>query len=189
MNASASITAERWRFSASDFELLHEAGALDAVRKAELIDGDIYGMSPQLARHSRAKTQLALAIGAGLAAIGSSLDVMIEVSVVIANDSVPEPDIVVSSYAGDRYVPAATVSLIVEVSDSTLDRDLGRKLELYARAGIPEYWVVDLNGGRVLMHSLPDAGDYLERIEVPPGEALVSATIAGLSLGEVRVVG
>jgi len=188
MNAPAPITAERWRLRASDFELLFEAGALGEVRRAELIDGDIYGMSPQATRHSRAKTRLAAAIADELAAIGSDLEAFVEVSVIVAANSVPEPDIAVSTYKGNHFMPADTVALVIEVSDTTLAIDLGRKADLYAGAGIPEYWVVDLAEHRVLMHADPDENGYRGQLDIPFGEPLISATIAGLELRNVRLV-
>lgn len=183
MNTPVSIpSTERWRLRASDFELLHEAGALADVRKAELIDGDIYGMSPQMARHARVKTRLAFAIAARLKAIGAELDVIIEVSVVVADDSVLEPDIVVSSYRGIGFVPANTVALVVEIADSTVSRDLGRKAVLYAAAGIQEYWVVNVNGRCTQCHTLPGADGYQGQQAVPFGQPLCSSAINGLSV-------
>ena len=190
MNAPAlPPVAQRWRLRASDFELLFEAGALADVRRAELIDGDIYGMSPQRTRHARVKTELAFAIRSALVACRSRLRMLTVVSVVVAGDSVPEPDIAVSSYTGDRFMPADTVALAVEVADTTLATDLGRKAELYAAAGIPEYWVVDVNAGRVIVQWAPSATGYAQRREVAFGEPLVSRTIAGLAVGTAELFG
>jgi hypothetical protein len=94
----------------------------------------------------------------------------------------------VSSCACSRTVPAESVALVIEVSDSSLDRDLGRKSVLYAAAGIPEYWVVDLAGERILIHVDPNADGYLGQVALPFGEPLPSATIAGLDLGVVHLV-
>jgi len=183
MNASAAISpGERRPLTASDFELLFEAGALDDMRRAELIDGDIYGMSPQTNRHALTKSRLGFAIMEQLAAIGSSLQAVVEVSVVVAETSVPEPDIVVSSYKGDGFIPADMIALVVEVSLSTLATDLGRKAELYAAAAIPEYWVVDVNAERVVVHTCPRAQGYAEKVVVPYGEPLVSTVIDGSSI-------
>lgn len=182
MNQPATISSERWRLRASDFELLFEGGALEKVRRAELIDGDIYGMSPQTMRHARVKTELAFAMMRRLAAIGSSLKVVIEVSVIVADDSVPEPDIVVSGYGGDRFMPADTVALVVEVASSTLATDLGRKAELYAAAGVPEYWVVDVDGEHVVIHTQPKTDGYSLREEAPFGQPLTARTVSELQV-------
>lgn len=183
MNASAVISlGERRPLTASDFELLFDAGALEDARRAELIDGDIYGMSPQTTRHALIKTELAFAIKTQLRAIGSDLRVVVEVSVIVADTSVPEPDIVVSSFKGDRFMPSGTIALVVEVSTSTLAADLGRKAELYAAADIPEYSVVDINAERMVIHTQPGVAGYAETVIVPYGEPLNSTTIEGLSV-------
>jgi Uma2 family endonuclease len=183
MNASAAIPlGERRPLSASDFKLLFEAGALDDMRRAELIDGDIYGMSPQTNRHGLTKSRLGIALANRLAAIGSSLEAVLEVSVLVAETSVPEPDIVVSAYKGDGFIPADAIPLVVEVALSTLSVDLGRKAELYAAAGIPEYWVVDVHAERVLVQTRPGREGYAERKVVPYGDRPASATVDGLHI-------
>jgi Uma2 family endonuclease len=79
--------------------------------------------------------------------------------------------------------PAAPdVYLLIEVTDSSLDFDLGAKLELYARAGISEFWVVDLTTNRVLVHRDPNRGGYTSIAAVdmsgtPQVEALPGVTI------------
>jgi Uma2 family endonuclease len=78
--------------------------------------------------------------------------------------SEPEPAIAVLAKAGTEYIvgnpPASDVRLVIEISDSTLAFDLGPKARLYARAGIPEYWVFDIGGRRVIVHRNPAAGGY-----------------------------
>jgi hypothetical protein len=67
--------------------------------------------------------------------------------VTLEPQSEPQPDLTLLKFRADRYAhalpTAADVLLIVEVSDTTLDYDRGEKLRLYARHGIPEYWIVD----------------------------------------------
>ncbi|MBV9998383.1 MAG: Uma2 family endonuclease [Verrucomicrobia bacterium] len=57
---------------------------------------------------------------------------------------------------GRENPPAATAKLVIEVSDTTFDRDTGEKLQAYRAAGVPEYWVADVRGRCVLRHLLPD---------------------------------
>jgi Uma2 family endonuclease len=72
--------------------------------------------------------------------------------------------------------------LLAEVSSSTLDTDLGRKLKLYAAAGVPEYWVVDVN--QRLIHQMwhPGGEAYAERREVAFGQPISAATIPDLTI-------
>jgi Uma2 family endonuclease len=173
-------TRERVKLRVADFEMLAEGGAFAEHGTTELIDGDIYFMNAQFARHARAKMHLATALIGQLAALGVELQVLTEVSVQVADDSMPQPDVVLTNYAGDRALPVESVGLVVEISATTLDFDLGRKSDLYAAAGVPEYWVVDLEGKRVLMHEHPSADGYLGQLDVLFGESLISATIEGL---------
>lgn len=74
------------------------------------------------------------------------------------------------------------MALLVKVADTTLDIDLGRKLRIYAEAGVPEYWVVDLNGGRVIRMWEPVRDCYGQRDDVALGQQLESATIRNLAI-------
>lgn len=191
MNAPARIIdrPERRGLSVTDFELLVDAGALADCGKTELIDGEIYVMNAQWARHSRVKARLLVALAERLKAIGSEFEALSEVSVRVADNSMPEPDLAVTSYKGDRALPAECVAIIVEIADTTLDTDLGRKVVLYAAAGVPEYWVVDVNGGRVVQHDRPGVDGYARRVEAALGEVLVSTAIEGLEVGTAGLVG
>jgi Uma2 family endonuclease len=84
-------------------------------------------------------------------------------------------------------MPLTKVRLLIEVSDSTLNIDLGRKADLYAKHGIPEYWVVDIEGKRILRHSGPGEGGYRVCNEVAFGVPLVAVTIAGLVVETERL--
>lgn len=171
-----------FRFTVDQFLALCEQGLFDDYAKSELIEGEIVITNSQYARHSRAKSRLLQRIANTLEAMGSPLEALSEASVRLDDGSLPEPDIALTSYRGAGVVPVDTVPLLIEVSDSTLDTDLGRKADLYARAGVPEYWVVDLNENRVLMHANPrgDGSGYDGQLDVPFGEPLHSATVEGL---------
>ena len=98
-------------------------------------------------------------------------------------DGAPEPDIVVTSApAGEGLIPLQSVRLIVEVSDSTLAIDTGTKAALYARNGVPEYWVADVAGAAVHQMSQPERGVYGQKRTVAFGQQLTSATIADLAI-------
>jgi Uma2 family endonuclease len=79
--------------------------------------------------------------------------------------------------------------VVIEVSDTTLSYDRNVKLPLYARAGVPEAWIVDLAGERVEVHSEPGPGDYRTTGSFGPGEMIVSSTAGGISLPVDEVLG
>lgn len=180
----AVTTPEKARLRVEDFLLLNDNGAFDKYSKTELIQGEIYFINAQHSRHARIKTQLAVELSVRLRELGSEFQPIVEASTRISDDSLPEPDIVVTSYKGPGVVPLESVALLVEVSDSTLEIDLGRKADLYAKASVPEYWVVDVNENRVLMHIQPrsDGSGYDGQLDVPFGEPLYSTTIADLTV-------
>ena len=80
---------------------------------------------------------------------------------VLGQDLDPEPDfaVIAGTSRGSSGHPT-TADLVVEVSDSSLAFDTNQKRLLYAKAGIREYWVVDINGRRLLVYRDPQAGDY-----------------------------
>ena len=190
MNAPARIidTPERARLTVEDFLLLIENGALDAYGKSELIDGDIYVMNAQFSPHARAKSNVLVALALGLRQLHTDFEAWAEVAVHVAPDSMPEPDIIVTNWRGRKAVPANAVALVIEVSETTRRIDLGRKAELYATAGIPEYWVFDLNLRRVCVHLNPVSGGYGAITNVPFGASLEAVAVAALSLDTTFLV-
>ena len=171
------------RLRVEDFLMLCDAGVFDDYSKSELIEGEIIVLNSQYSRHARAKSNLLVELALVLRTMETELRAISEVSVHLSEDSLPEPDIVLTNYKGMKAVPLDTVALIVEVSDTTLETDLGRKAALYARVGVPEYWVIDVEGNRALLHMTPGAEGYAEQVYVPFGEMLISRTIDGLSVG------
>jgi Uma2 family endonuclease len=144
-----------------DFLLLDKNGAFDGYGKTELIGGEIYYMNAQHRPHARMKGLLYQDLSNQLRTIGSELTALTEVTIAIPPHSAPEPDIVLTSEPdGEGPVPLASVALIVEVADTTLEYDLGPKALLYAQNGIPEYWVVDVQNKLIILHSKPVRSMY-----------------------------
>jgi Uma2 family endonuclease len=167
----------------ADYALLNSAGSLAGLPKTELIEGVLYRMSPQYRRHGYVKDELAYRLRRALEEIGSDLHVATEQSVRLDDHNEPQPDIVLTREPrGDGPIPLESVALVIEVSVTTLDFDLGEKEPLYARSGIPEYWVIDLNENRALMHEFPEADGYRGQLDILLGEALHASSIEGLSV-------
>jgi Uma2 family endonuclease len=181
MNVRSPLTVpERAKFSADDFWLLARSGALDRYPKSELIEGEIWVMSAVHSWHARTMARLAFELRSALLRAGMSLEVYSPVSVALSDESVPEPDLALGQDHDDGPLPLAAVRLAVEVSDSTLEIDLGRKAALYARHGIPEYWVVAREGSRLYRHALPSPEGYTRRDEFALGEPVSSLTLPEL---------
>lgn len=163
-------TPEKVRLRVDDFLLLNDNGTFAEYSKTELLDSEIYFMNAQLSCHARIKTELAIELALVLRQMNTELRPIVGASTRVSDYSLPEPDIVATSYKGTHVVPLESVALLVEVADTTLKIDLGRKLRIYAAAGIAEYWVIDA-GGKVL-HQMwsPSGKSYREKRVVPLGE-------------------
>jgi len=102
----------------------------------------------------------------------------------------PEPDLIVLTGPIDRLKrrpQPQDVLLVVEISDTTLAFDLVVKARLYARAGIPEYWVADINGAKIFAHRNPSPGGYgsVTTYSVDDRIASLAAPDAEIQVGEL----
>lgn len=168
------------RFTTAEFLRMCEADAFEDW-KVELIDGELERMHQPKSFHAMRQAsvmfQLAQAVGAERAWGDAGID--LGENTVVAGDAV----VLRAIFTENRWLLPADVLLVVEVSETTLDRDLGMKRRKYAGAGIPEYWVVD--GGRAVVHLFSDArdGDYADVSIVRFGEPLaVPGTDATITL-------
>lgn len=136
------------RLSLLDYRRMLEGGIIPADANIELIDGRIYAMPPISSAHAAALTRLAQSFFAQ-AAVTKRAVVWHQNPIEILPDSAPQPDLALLQWRDDCYCDAlpgsADILLVVEVADSTLARDLS-KLLTYARAGIPEAWLIDVQG-------------------------------------------
>lgn len=172
-----------------DYERLAEAGAFEGFGKTELVDGTVYAMSPQYRAHGYARDELAYRLRRASEALGLPFHVATEQSVDLAEHSEPQPDIILTTAPrGEGAIPAASVALLVEVSVSTRAFDLGDKAAVYAAAGVPEYWVVDVRAGTIHQLWSPDADSYAKGKEVAFGVPVEAVTIAGLAVGTADLI-
>ena len=164
-----------------DYLLLDQSGAFDGYAKTELIEGEVFCVSAQHLAHARIKSRLLLRLAEALGRLGSGLEAIVEVSIAMPPINVPQPDIVLTDQAeGEGLMTLRSARLIVEVADATLRTDLKRKAVIYARHGVPEYWVVDVEGRQVHQLWSPRGEAYTERRLVAFGEPIQSATLTGL---------
>lgn len=184
---SVQPTQYRAKLTMRDFLLLDEHGAFAAYRKTELIDGDIYVVNAQYRPHGMVKTRLYDALRDALREAGSLFRPVQEFSLALSDTSTPEPDVMLTNEPdGSGLVPLASVALVIEVADSTLAMDMGRKLSIYAAAGVPEYWVADVNGRVVHQHWGPIGNAYVDHREVSFGIPLILETLDGLTIEGVE---
>ncbi len=156
-----------------------EAGILHEDDRVELIEGDIVDMTPIGSWHAGAVAHLGRLLDR---AVGDCAIVWVQNPVILNNLSEPEPDLALLLPRRDFYKPAhprpEDVLLIVEVADSSLRYDREVKVPLYARHGIPEVWLVDVESKALAVYRLPDGDSYRE-VYVP--DSLAAVTPAMLS--------
>lgn len=149
-------TVQTRRFSRQDYERLVADGFFHPEEQLELVDGELIIMTPQGSRHA---TAVSLAEGVLRSLFGAGFHVRVQMPIALDPDSEPEPDlaVVVGPPRDYRDAHPQTAVLIVEVTDTTLPYDRERKARLYAQAGIPEYWIVNLQDRCLEIHRDPEA--------------------------------
>lgn len=130
------------------------AGVFPPGDPVELIDGEILAMTPQGSAHA---TTVLLTAQALQIAFGTGTHVRVQMPLALDPASEPEPDLAVVSGSPRDYRDAhpSSALLVVEVADTTLDYDREQKGSLYARAGIAEYWIVNLSDRRLEVYRDP----------------------------------
>jgi len=152
--------------SRAEYETLVRRGALDGAR-AELLHGRIVTMSPQGEIHSYCVTELGRLL---VPAIGRRANVRVQMPLA-AGTSEPEPDVAVVPPGDYLDGHPTTAWLVIEVADSSLERDRA-KARVYAAAGVVEYWLVNLVGELVDVHASPAPEGYGSVTRRARGETL-----------------
>jgi Uma2 family endonuclease len=176
------------RWSVEEYFGLVHRGVLHPDDRVELLEGLIVAMSPQNPRHAAA---ISLAERALRNALGERAFIRTQLPLVLGAHSAPEPDLAVVPGDPNDYAEThpRTALLVVEIADSSLIQDRLTKAAIYARAAIPEYWLVNLVDERVevFREPLPRKGRYRsvrvasrgERIAITafPGTAIAAADL------------
>ena len=107
--------------------------------------------------------------------------------------SEPKPNVALvkprSDFYSREHPGPGDVLLLIEVADTSVERDLEVKLPLYAQASIPETWTVDLPAETIEVQSRLDSGEYCETVRTKRGETLKSRTIPGLEVTPDDILG
>lgn len=157
MAPSAARAPAPHRFTRADYSRMREIGLLGHER-VELLDGTVVSLGAETALHVAGVDRLHRALGA---AVGGTARVRAHLPIVLDDWAEPQPDLAVCRFdtqADTQDNPRADqILLVAEVAGSSLAYDRGRKAAAYARSGIPEYWIVDLEGRTVEIRRDPDA--------------------------------
>jgi Uma2 family endonuclease len=171
---------QRAKLTARDFWTLADGGAFDGFAKVELIEGELWAMNAVHSWHARALIELGSELKASLNGTKLGLTVYGSGSVAMDDASVPEPDLSVGERHTDGALPLAKLKLAIELSDTTIADDLGRKVRLYGSHNVPEYWVVDRDSKRIIQMWEPSEDGYAQRLEIAFGIPVYAATLTGV---------
>ena len=159
------------RFTHDEYMRMGEAGILTEDDPVELIHGQVVKMSPENSPHRICIAKVNQLFVEAL----SETDCFVQPQSTLPLDAhnAPEPDLAVLRGTPDALMEGELpVVLAVEVADSSLERDRDIKQSLYAAAGIPVYWIVNLQARTVEVYTEPEDGRYRERTTRGEGEAV-----------------
>lgn len=167
------VAARPRRWSREEYERLVGQGVLREDERLELIGGEILEMAPQSARHSGTVQLVQEAL---TAALREGFCLRVQLPLALGVDSEPEPDLAVVEGTARSYVDShpTTAALVVEVADTSLAFDRRRKLPVYAAAGVPQVWLVNLVDRGVEVHTDPEGGTFLRYEMARPGDSMES---------------
>ena len=165
------ISETTYRWSRETYDRAVDAGVFGPGDRLELVDGQLLAMTPQGSRHAA----IVAHVGEVLRGVfGADYSVRTQCPLAVGDDSEPEPDLAIVPGRALDYVDAHPTAalLVVEVSDDSLRRDRTVKQRLYARHGIPEYWILALPDARLEVYRDPTRTGYRTVLIRRAGETL-----------------
>jgi Uma2 family endonuclease len=168
-----------------EYEWLVNAGWFEDER-IELLDGAIVEKSPHSVEHATAIMRLTRLL---VAAVGERAWVRVQLSFAASDIGEPEPDLAVVPLGSTENAHPSSALLLVEVSAESLRKDRRIKASVYARSGVPEYWVVNVLARSVERFTAPVDGTYTRLDTFQAGDVLRPAGIAGVEIPVAAIFG
>lgn len=185
-----SALPQKHYFNVSEYYLMAQGGIIREDARVELIEGEVIEMSPIGKRHAACVLRLNRLLNRK---VDDLAFVSVQSPIGIDDFSEPQPDLALLKPRADFYSNSHPTSqdvlVIIEVCDTSVDYDRNVKLPLYARAGIPEAWLVLLPKDVVEVYTDPKNGKYTKVQRLKRGKMLKSSTVAGLSLKVDEILG
>jgi Uma2 family endonuclease len=185
-----SVQLRKRYFNVDDYYRMAEAGLFSEGDRVELIEGEVVEMSPIGKRHAGSVNRLNKLLNRN---VGELAIVSVQNPIGINDFSEPQPDLTLLKPRADFYsnshpVPA-DVLVVIEVCDTSVEYDRNVKLPLYARAGIPEAWLLILPDDTIEVYLNPKDGKYQKVQRLKRGRTLVSHTVPGLKFSVDEILG
>jgi Uma2 family endonuclease len=178
----------RWRFTVHDYHRMGEAGILHEDDRVELIEGELVEMAAIGTRHFSCVNRLTRLL---VMNVGDEAVVSVQNPVRLNEFTEPQPDLTLIRPRDYRVsLPEPEdVLLLIEVSDTTLAYDRGLKLQLYARAGIKEVWIVDLPAETIEQYTDASGDGYRHVEHKRRGQSLQPAALPNVTPAVDEVLG
>ncbi|MBI1743693.1 Uma2 family endonuclease [Candidatus Acetothermia bacterium] len=184
------VEIKRKLFSVAEYHKMIEAGVLHEDDRLELLGGEIVAMSPIGSRHAACVDRLNRLFTKRL---GDSVIVRVQNPVELSDESEPQPDLSLLKPRTDFYSEAhpqsSDIYLLVEVADTTANYDRRVKLPFYARAGIIEIWLIDLEVQQIEVYREPSAKGYRQTQVVERGQSLKIQAFPDVELKANEILG
>jgi len=178
------------RFTADEYHQMIEAGVFAEDERLELIDGEIVQMSPIGDRHAACVRRLVALLSRLFA---DQVIVDVQDPIIVDQRYAPQPDIALLRPRADFYASqtptAADCLLVVEVADTSAESDRQIKMPRYARGGVAELWLVDLEREVVVVYRLPSGNAYQQVQLFHRGEIMIIGTLRGPEIQVAAVLG
>jgi len=162
MSRPAQELPQKHRLTVNDYHRMGETGILPEDARVELIEGEVIDMAPIGSHHAGIVKRLTRLL---VQAVGASAIVSVQDPVILDGHSEPQPDVALLRPRNDFYTlahpKANEVLLLIEVAESSLRYDESIKIPLYARHGIPEVWLIDVEQRRLTRFFNPREKGYV----------------------------
>jgi Uma2 family endonuclease len=180
----------RRQFTVSDYARMRETGILTEDDRVELLDGEIYLMSPLGPLHIAIVNRLNKLL---MRQIEDDAILSVQNSVQLNDYSEPQPDVALLSPRDDYYDQALArpddILLLIEVADTSLEYDREQKLPRYAASNIAEVWIIDVDQRVIEQYSLPLQGQYTQLNKILLGNNIQSKTMPQIQFTTDQIFG
>ena len=182
--------SDRKRFTVSDFQTMIDSGILEEGSPYELLDGEVIEMAAIGRKHAAKVDRISTFLNRTLI---DAIIVRVQNPIELGAFSQPEPDVAVLHWKDDFYESghpeAPDIHLLIEVSDTTLEKDRTIKRPLYATAGIVEVWIVNLQDNHIEVYRSPIAATYSSVQTFVSGQTLTIEALPDVSIAVEKLLG